>query len=168
MPSTPKSPYITPFRSAINRGTPCWQALCNIANTWNTSPSVVGNSLCKAGLCERQKFNGQWIFFPTFGSKSSATVTKKCQTQLWQNFCDWCICNGICTPEQMFNKCGSQASFMKACRPMWNKQFKTTTSRATSTTKGRKTSSRSSSSSSYKFSKFAKSGRSSNKLRKVA
>ncbi|MCA9285617.1 MAG: hypothetical protein KDA22_10395 [Phycisphaerales bacterium] len=127
MPNTTKSPYTTSFCNAINRGTPCWTAICNIANRNGTTPNVVGNSLCKAGCCCRQKFNGQWIFFPTFSGKWNATQGKKCHTNMWQSFVDFCMCSGICTPKQMLNCCGSQAGFVKGCRPFWTKACSTPT-----------------------------------------
>lgn len=127
MPSTTKSPYTTSFCNAINRGTPCWTALCTIANRAGTTPNVVGNSLVKAGVCFRQKFNGQWIFFPCFTGKWNPTQGKKCHTQMWQSFIDWCVCSGICTPEQLWNCCGSQASFVKGCRSFWTKACSTPT-----------------------------------------
>ena len=137
MPSTYKSPFATSFKSAIKRGTPCSVAVNNIAKRTKKSPTVVFNSLWKAGLCHRQKFNGQWVYWPSFTCKKSASNAKSCQADMWQCFVDWCVCSGFCTPEQLKNNCGSQQEFMTYCRKFWNKQYntgtKTTTKRRTGT-----------------------------------
>lgn len=127
-------PYASSFKSAINRGTPCSTAVSNIANRCNKTSNQVFNSLWKAGLCHRQKFNGQWVYWPTFDCKKSATNAKGCQADMWQCFVDWCCVNGTCTPEQLKKNCGSQSSFMKYCRKFFSKQFPSTT-----TTTGKKT-----------------------------
>lgn len=151
MPSTTnQSPYATSFNSAIKRGTPCSVAVENIAKRKNTTMKTVFQSLFKAGLCHRQKMNGQWVYWPVNGVPSNATNAKTCQANMWQCFIDWCICSGVCTPEQMCNCCGSQTDFMKSCRKFWNKQFVSgTTSRTTTGTKRRTT--KTSTSRSYKF-----------------
>lgn len=140
MPTKNTSPYATTFKSAIKRGTPCSVAVNNIATRTKKSPTVVYNSLYKSGLVDRQKFNGQWVYWATFAGKSNATVTKGAQWNLWQCFVDWCIASGNCTPEQLSKKSFSQNEFMTFCKKYWNRQFNTATaSRKRSTTKGRKT-----------------------------
>ena len=57
MPSNYTSPFATSFKSAINRGTSWNVAVQNIANRNNKTVTFVWNSLFKAGLCNRQKFN---------------------------------------------------------------------------------------------------------------
>ena len=131
--STFKSPYATSFKSAIKRGTSYTAAVESIAKRVGKNPSVVWNSLFKAGLCYRQKFNGQWIYFPCEIKKCPATVTKNTQTVCWQWFCDWCLTTGQCTPEQLKKHCGSQKDFMTWCRKFFGKQF----TWKTTTTKGR-------------------------------
>ena len=65
MPSNnSKSPYATSFSSAIKRGTPAGVAVDAIAKRTQLRPSAVFASLHKVGLCQRQKFNGQWIYWP--------------------------------------------------------------------------------------------------------
>lgn len=123
MPSKTNSPYTSSFNSAIKRGTPCWTAINNIANRWNKTPNFVGNSLFKAGHVWRQKFNGQWIYWAASAKKSNATNWKPAQFNMWQNFIDWAVCNGFCTPEQIKNHCGSQQEFMTWCRKFFSKQF---------------------------------------------
>lgn len=146
------SPYASSFKSAVKRGTPCSVAVNNIANKKKTTCKTVFESLCKAGLCNKQKFNGQWIYWPCdelVGKKSSATQCKTAQTMCWQSFIDWCICNGCCTPVQL-DKCkGSQSNFMKFCKKFWSKQF--TTSTKTTAKSSRKSTSKSTSRSSYRF-----------------
>ncbi len=142
----PTSPFASAFKSAVNRGTPCWNAITNVANRTGKTPKTVCNSLHKAGLIDRCKFNGQWVYWPTFkGKKAPATTTKACQTNMWQHFVDWCIASGFCTPEQLSKHTSSQKAFMTFCRKFWNKQFASgstsgsTTRRRTSTTKSRST-----------------------------
>lgn len=139
MPSKNTSPYATTFKSAINRGTPCSVAVNNIATRTKKSPTVVYNSLFKAGLCYRQKFNGQWVYWATNGKKTNATVSKGCQWNMWQNFVDWCIASGWCTPQQLHNHCSSQTEFMNYCKKFWSKQFSGTTTSKKSTPKRKST-----------------------------
>ena len=142
MPSSFKSPYATSFKSAVKRGTPCGVAVQNIAKRNSTSTTVVFNSLWKAGVCDRQKFNGKWIYWPCEGGKGKSADWKNCQLNMWQCFVDWCVCSGMCTPEQMTNNCGSQQAFMNWCKKHWNKQFNGTAGRTTrSNTRNRRTSS---------------------------
>lgn len=149
MPKTTyTSPFATAFKSACKRGTPCSQAVWNISKRTGKSPSVIWNSLCKAGICQKQKFNGQWIYWPTDQAfcNTTAKCAKTCQVNMWQSFVEWCIASGQCTPEQLNKHCNGQQNFMKYCRKFFNKQFNTNT---TSTSrKGRKTSG---GTSSYKF-----------------
>lgn len=123
-PNFSQSPYGTKFKNAINRGTPCWTAISKIAANAGKTPKTVCNSLFKAGCVDRCKFNGQWIYWPTFKApKASATTTKNCQINMWQHFVDWCMATGYCKPEQLSNNASSQKAFMTFCRKFWNKQF---------------------------------------------
>ncbi len=169
MPSYPKSPYASSFNSAVKNGTPGGLAIYNIAKRLGKTPSVIGNSLFRANLVYRQKFNGQWVFWPVNGKRSSAAKFKPVHTQMWQCFIDWALCNGLCKPEQLKKKIGSQKEFMTFCRKFFAKQFgsatpvkrkrktvkrKRTTSRKRTTTRARKSPSRkrrSSSTYAYKF-----------------
>ena len=155
MPSQHQSPYASSFLSAIKQGTPCLVAVEKIASRGKKTPNMVFLSLFKAGLCDRQKFNGQWLYWPCEGRKCSATLAKGCQLQAWQCFIDWCIGTGCCTPEQLSNNSGSQKDFMDYCRKFFNRQFsgssvgsKPRRRRTTkiSKTRGRKTTTRA-----YKF-----------------
>lgn len=138
MPSNYKSPFATSFKSAIKRGVPCSVAVNNIANRNNKTPKVVFESLFKAGLCFRQKFNGVWVYWACEGVKTNATNWKSCQTNMWQSFIDWCICSGVCTPEQLKNNCGSQVDFMNYCKKFFAKQFNGTVGGNKTKTTGRK------------------------------
>jgi hypothetical protein len=123
MPTTYTSPFASSFKSAVKRGTSYTTAVENIAKRCNKSTNVVWNSLYKAGLCYRQKFNGQWIYWPCNGHKTNSTNWKMSQTHFWQFYCEWCIANGCCTPEQLKNHCGSQKEFMTWCRKFFGKQY---------------------------------------------
>ena len=127
MPTNFKSPYDTAFSTAIKKGTPCSIAVNDTANRRNMTPTTVFNSLFKAGLCFRQKFNGQWVYWAVEGKKSPATNWKNSQFNMWQNFIDWCIASGQCTPEQIWNNTGSQQEFMNWTKKFFNRQFTTTT-----------------------------------------
>lgn len=120
MPS--KSPYGPTFTSAVRRGTPCHTVVSNIAQKTGVSPTTIVNSLWRAGLIFRQKFNGQWVFWPSFPVKRNSTNAKTCQLNQWQNFIDWCITSGTCKPHQLNDGTGSQSSFISFCRKFFNKQ----------------------------------------------
>ena len=152
MPSTSKSPYATSFNSAIKRGTPAGTAVNAIAKRTGKRPSAVFSSLHKAGLCHRQKFNGQWIYCPCDAGKTNSTNWKNSQFNSWQWFAEWCIASGFVTPEQFKKNCGSQKDFMNWSRKYFGKQFtwtNSTTNKTRKTTKARKTST--TKSKSYKF-----------------
>ncbi|MCH7848356.1 MAG: hypothetical protein IIB99_06680 [Planctomycetes bacterium] len=167
MPSNFKSPHGSSFNTAVKNGTPCGIAIYSIAKRTGKNPSVVGNSLFRAGLVYRQKFNGHWVFWSVNGKRSSAAKFKPVHTQMWQCFIDWALCNGFCKPEQLKNHIGSQKEFMTFCRKFFAKQFgpattskrkrksaKRTTSRKSTTTRARKSPARKprpSSVHSYKF-----------------
>lgn len=125
MPTTKKnkSPFATSFKSAINRGTPCFVAVQNIAKRTKKSPNQVFQSLFKAGLCFRQKIAGEWVYWPCDWHKTNATNAKICQNNMWQWFVDWCLCTGVCTPEKLQKHTGSQQEFMSFCKKFWGKQF---------------------------------------------
>ena len=143
MPSNFKSPFAGTFKSAIKRGTPCWTAINNIANNKKKTFNFVAESLFKGNVVNRQKFNGQWLYFPCEAGKSNATNVKAAQFNMWQSFIDWCVCNGVCTPDQIANNKGSQKEFMNYCRKFFNKQFSTST--GSKTRKSTRTSSKKSS-----------------------
>ncbi len=169
MPTKFKSPFATSFNSAIKRGTPCNQAVWNISKRTNKPVNKIYESLWKAGFCNRQKFNGQWIYWANNPSKSNATSCKESQFNQWQWFVDWAIASGFCTPEQLNNNKGSQQEFMSFCKKFFAKQFNGTTtssksgrkastsrvrkSTAKTTTARKRTSTKRKNSSSYKFPK---------------
>jgi len=142
MPTTTKSPHATSFTSAIKRGTPAGIAVNAIAKRSNKRPGAVFSSLHKAGLCHRQKFNGQWVYWACDGKKSNATVTKGVQLDFWQCFIDWCIAGGHCTPDQLAKKVSSQQQFMNDCRTYFNSQFSATSSSSRSSRTAKRTTSR--------------------------
>ncbi|MBX3372337.1 MAG: hypothetical protein KF817_00745 [Phycisphaeraceae bacterium] len=123
MPSNYNSPFATPFKSACNRGVSYNAAVLNIANRYGVTVNKVWESLYKSGCCQRQKFNGQWIYFPTTWTKKNLTTSKNAQCSTWQNFIEWCLATGVCTPHTLYNASGTQSAFMKSCRNWWNRQY---------------------------------------------
>jgi hypothetical protein len=141
MPSNFKSPYTPGFNSAIKRGTPCFVAVQNIAKTKGTTPKVIFNSLWKAGIVNRVKFNGEWVYWPApeTNFKKGITKAKNSQTHAWQHFVDWFVFSGYGNPQQLFNHKGSQKEFMSWCRKYWNKQFTPSTPSKSKSRSPRKT-----------------------------
>ena len=139
MPSKFKSPFASPFKSAINRGTSWNTAVSNIAKRSGKTPEFIWNSLYKADLCYRQKFNGQWIYFPIDAAKCPAGTQKVSQFQMWQWFCEWSISSGFVTPEQFTKHLGSQQDFMTWSKKFWGRQFTSTKkgTKSRSVTRGR-------------------------------
>jgi hypothetical protein len=132
-----KSPYASSFKTAIKNGTPAGIVVSNIASRSKTTPAHVFGSLHKAGLCHRQKFNGQWIYWPANWSKTANSSNRNnCQNNMWQSFVDWFIASGYCTPSRLNNSGSSQSEFMSFCRKFFNRQFSGTG--ATSRPKSRK------------------------------
>ena len=160
MPSNSKSPHASSFKTAIKHGTPAGVAVNAIAKRSNKRPSAVFTSLHKAGLCHRQKFNGQYVYWACEGKKSNATIAKGLQLEIWQSFIDWCIASGHCKPEQLQKKIASQQEFMNFCRKFFNKQFsagssstvrKSSTRRSTTNRKVKRITTRKNRTTSYKF-----------------
>lgn len=141
MPSKKNSPFATSFKTGVNNGTPCSTVVANIAKRTNKSVNTIWQSLFKAGLCFRQKFNGQWIYWPSFQPTKKATSRNIniCQNNLWQCFVEWCYINGYFTPEQLNKKATSQKAFMSFCRSFFGKQFTTSSTTKSRTSKSRTT-----------------------------
>jgi hypothetical protein len=129
MPSNIKSPFTTSFHSAIKRGTPYLTVIGNIAKRTGKSPEFIFGSLFKAGVVNRQKFNGTWLYWPAqWDGKANVSNKKECQFSMWQAFVQWSIWNGWTTPEKLANNTGSQAEFENFCKKFWGKQFNGTVS----------------------------------------
>ena len=141
MPTNYTSPYATSFKSALNRGTSYSTAVYNIAKRYNKTPDYVWQSLYKANLCYRQKFNGQWIYWPVNVKKANAKNCKVSQYNAWQWYCEWFLMNGCCTPDQLKKHVGSQKDFMTWCKKFFGKQYTWTNTkkRTTKTTRTNKT-----------------------------
>jgi len=162
-----KSPFASSFKSSVNRGTPCSQAVANIARRQGKTPSAVFTSLHRAGLCGRFKYAGSWIWYPTF--TPSSTKKSNGQPELWQSYIDWCLASGQCTPEQLAEHTGSQAKLASFTKKFFGTQFsttkrtksskarRTTSTRSTKSTKGSKTSTARTRSGNYAFPKSQKS-----------
>lgn len=123
MPSHNKSPYATSFNSAIKRGVPAGVAVAAIAKRQNKSQQAIFNSLYRAEICDRQKINGQYVYWPTNPIRTNATQAKITQIQLWQNLVDWSIASGNVRPQQLTQHVGSQQEFMNYCRPYFGRQL---------------------------------------------
>jgi hypothetical protein len=123
MPSTFNSPFATAFKSGVKSGTPCSVIVANIAKRTNKPANAIVKSLCKAGVCFSQKFNGALVYWPTFAVTANSKSINSSQTSLWQAFVDWCILNRWCTPNRLKNNATTQANFMSFCRNFFNKQF---------------------------------------------
>ena len=128
MPNQLKSPYAPSFKAAIKRGTPASIAVAGIAKRYNKPIKTVFASLHRAELCHRQKFNGQWLYWPYEAKRGSSTDAKACQLQIWQSLVDWSIATGNCKPQQLENYSGSQQEFMSYCRRFFNRQVSGSTS----------------------------------------
>ena len=139
------SPFSSTFNSAVRRGTPATTAVSNIANRSGKNTNHVFQSLFKAGQIQRQKFNGQWIYWASQGHKARASVTRGIQSDFWQDFVNWSIASGWVTPEQIDQHSDHQQQFSNFLRKFWNKQFASGSSSSsrisTSTTRQRTTSS---------------------------
>ena len=123
MPSKYTSPFAPSFKSAVKRGMSYNVAVYNIAKRWKKTPEYVWESLWKADCCYRQKFNGQWIYWPHEHGKYTSKTWKTSQWYMWQWYTEWCMAHGYCTPEQMYNHHGSQKDFMTWCRKFFGKQY---------------------------------------------
>jgi hypothetical protein len=137
MPTTRKSPFATSFNSAIKRGVPCWQAVQQISKRTGKNTNVIFQSLYNAGCCFRQKVNGQWCYWPVNGKKCKSTFTKQCQFNTWQNFMDWCIASGFCTPRQFKSNSSSPTKFFNFLCNCWAKSFNKMSSASFSTSKSK-------------------------------
>src|SRR5262249_4255995 len=130
----------------IKKGMPCGMIVNTISKKTGKNTTVVFKSLTKAGLCKGQKVNGQWIYWPTINTRTNKTNATTCKVTMWQNFADWCISSGTCTPNQFNTKSGSSKTFTAFFKSGFGKTVTgatTTASRKTrKTKKTRKTSSR--------------------------
>lgn len=117
-----KSPFATSFKSAVKRGTSYNVAVENIASKNKKTVQFVWESLWKAGLANRQKFNGQWLYWPANVTKANAKTWKHTQWNAWQWFVEWALTTGNVTPEQL-NKLSNQKDFMTFCKKFWGKQY---------------------------------------------
>lgn len=117
------SPYASAFKSGVKSGTPCGTVISNICKKTGKPMTAVIKSLNKAGLCFCQKFNGTFVCWPTFKCTTTSNKFNPCQTQMWQCLVDWCCMSGTTKPTQLWNKIGSQKSFMSACKSLFGKQM---------------------------------------------
>ena len=134
MPGTRfQSPFSSSFRAAVRRGTPASTAVANIASRTKRQPSHIFESLFRAGQVNRQRVNGQWIYWPTEGVKANASTSRQTQWQLWQAFVDWAIASGTVTAQQISTAKGSQQAFGQFVRRFFGRQFSTGTRTGTGT-----------------------------------
>ncbi len=135
-----KSPYATSFITGCKNGTPASTVVNNISKKTNKPVSTIWNSLCKAGYCWSQKFNGTCVYWPTFNVKKNTTASNTTQTNMWQSFIDWCLVSGRCTPNQLNKYTSSQKNFMNYCRNFFGKQFTGSTKAVAKTNTGKNSS----------------------------
>src|SRR2546423_12350121 len=105
------SPFTTSFKTGITKVLTCGMVVNNISKKTGKSVNTIFTSLHKAGVCSGQKINGQWIYWPTIKTRTSATNAKVCKTKMWQCFVDWCVSSGTCTPNQLNNKSTTSKTF---------------------------------------------------------
>ena len=115
MPTQYQSPYAATFRAAVRGGTQASKAVAAIAKHNNTTPTTVYTSLYKAGVCNRQKCNGQWVYWPCDGAKASSKHARNSQAEIWQQVIDWCIVSGQYSPAQVTNSADNQQHFVTFC-----------------------------------------------------
>ncbi len=118
MPKTTKSvksPYATAFQSAIRRGIPAGEAVTAISRRHNKAAQIIFGSLYKAGLVQRRRIDGQWIYWPVQKLARSASAVRLSRARLWQSVIDVCIADGSCGPEQVQAITGDQpfAAFIR-------------------------------------------------------
>ncbi len=123
-PTVTPSPFAKVFIAGCRKGQPCYTVINSICKRTGKSFNTVCASLCKAGVCHGQKFNGQWICRPNFKTPVNTYSAKQAQWNLWQGFVDWCVTSGYCTPVNLnkFASTGKQAQFMKNCQSLINRQ----------------------------------------------
>lgn len=136
--STRQSPFGRSFQSAINRGTPVSDAVSNIAKRQGRTENSIYLSLWKGGHIQRQKFNGQWVYWPTQGTKRSASTARETQVELWQSFVEWALASGHVTPEQISSHSSSRQQFISYFRRFWSKQFPSQTQKSSTSTSRRR------------------------------
>lgn len=137
--ATFKSPYATWFANGVKKGMPCGMIVSSISKKTGKNTAVIFKSLTKAGMCKGQKVNGQWVYWPTMKTKTSKTNAVTCKVKMWQNFADWCICSGTCTPKQFNTKSTTAKTFSAFFKSGFGKTVKAGTTTAKKTRKNRKT-----------------------------
>lgn len=91
--------FVSNFRSAVNRGTPAPVAVWNLAQKTGKTPNWVWSHLFTNKAVNRRKFNGSWIYWPSFQNKNQSS--KNFANDFWQQVASWAIASGFCTPEQI-------------------------------------------------------------------
>src|SRR5690348_5844481 len=109
--TTTKSPYATAFVNGVKNGMPCGMVVSAISRKTGKSTTAIFKSLTKAGWCKCQKVNGQWIYWPTIKTRTNKTNATTCKVMMWQNFADWCMASGTCTPTTFNTKSTSTKAF---------------------------------------------------------
>ena len=126
MENSKSSPFSSAFQSAVRRGTPCSVAVANIAKRQNKTANQVYQSLYKACVVNRQKINGQWVYWAVQARKSTGPVARQAQAALWQSYVDWALANGHTTPEKIADHMGSRSEFQGHFKRFFAKQFAVT------------------------------------------
>lgn len=121
-PKSKPSPFAKSFISGVKSGQPTFTVINNIAKRTGKSFNTICQSLVTSGVCRGQKFNGQWICWPNFNTRTNNASSKQAQRTLWQGFVDWCITSGNCSYKSLNSKSGNQAHFTKSLQSLLNRQ----------------------------------------------
>jgi len=113
--------FATTFKSAVNRGTPATVAVQNIAKKSRKTEAQVWNALFNDGYVNRKKINGSFVYWPNFQPKTKPS-NKNFKTFGFQQFVNWAIVSGYCTPEQVANL-KTQKDFFNFFGPFFASQF---------------------------------------------
>ena len=134
MENSKSSPFSSSFQASARRGTPCSVAVANIAKRQNKTTNQVYQSLYKACIVNRQKINGQWVYWAVQARKSTGPVARQAQAALWQSYVDWALANGHTTPGKIAGHMSSRDEFQGHFKRFFAKQFSVTKTSSRSST----------------------------------
>lgn len=113
--------FASNFRSAVNRGTPAPIVVWNLSQKTGKSQSWIWNHLFSNKLVNRRKFNGSWLYWPSF-QKKSQNNNKTFSMNVWQQIACWAVASGFCTPEQIASL-KSQKDFINFFGPFFSQNW---------------------------------------------
>lgn len=109
------------FRNAVKRGTPATTAVWNIARKHGKTETAIWNWLFNNGFVNRKKVGGSWVYWPNF-EFNGKTNTGGFKPFSFQQFINWAIASGYCTPQQV-NQLKTQKDFFNFFGPFFAQQF---------------------------------------------